>query len=96
MVPISGFTIVRNAVKLDFPVLESIRSLLPVCEELVVNVGKSEDNTLDLIRSIGDPRIRIVESEWDWSDKILALGRETRPHQEQRPLGPGLQPLGTL
>ena len=56
MVPISGFTIVRNAVKLDFPVVESIRSLLPVCEEFVVNVGKSEDDTLDLIRSIGDPR----------------------------------------
>ena len=82
MVPISGFTIVRNAVKLDFPVLESIRSLLPVCEELVVNVGKSDDDTLELIRSIGDPRIRIVEAEWDWSDKILALGRETRRAME--------------
>lgn len=77
-VPISGFTIVRNAVKLDFPVLESIRSILPVCEEMVVNVGKSDDDTLDLIRSLDDPRIRIVEAEWDWSDKILALGRETR------------------
>ena len=78
MVPISGFTIVRNAINLDFPVVESIRSILPVCEELVVNVGKSDDDTLDLIRGIGDPRIRIVEAEWDWSDKILALGRETR------------------
>ena len=82
MVPISGFTIVRNAVKLDFPVVESIRSVLPVCEEFVVNVGKSEDDTLELIRSIGDPRIRIVEAEWDWSDKILALGRETRRAME--------------
>lgn len=78
MVPISGFTIVRNAVKLDFPVVESLRSILPACEELVVNVGRSDDGTLDLIRSIDDPRIRIVESEWDWSDKIMALGRETR------------------
>ena len=82
MVPISGFTIVRNAVKLDFPVVESIRSVLPVCEEFVVNVGKSEDDTLELIRSIGDARIRIVEAEWDWSDKILALGRETRRAME--------------
>jgi hypothetical protein len=78
MVPISGFSIVRNAIKLDFPVVESIRSILPACEEVVVNVGTSEDDTLELIRSIGDPRIRIVEAEWDWSDKILALGRETR------------------
>ena len=82
MVPISGFTIVRNAVALDFPVVESIRSILPVCEELVVNVGRSDDGTLELVRSIGDPRIRIVEAEWDWSDKILALGRETRRAME--------------
>lgn len=78
MIPISGFTIIRNAVTLDFPVVESIRSILPVCEELVVNVGVSDDGTLELIRSIDDPRIRIVEAEWDWSDKILALGRETQ------------------
>ena len=54
-----------------------------MCEELVVNVGKSEDDTLNLIHSnIGDPRIRIVEAKWDWSDKILALGRETRRAME--------------
>jgi len=41
VIPISGFTIVRNGVKLGFPVVESIRSLLPVCEEVIVNVGKS-------------------------------------------------------
>lgn len=82
MVPISGFTIVRNAVKLDFPVVESIRSILPACEELVVNVGHSDDGTLELIRGIDDPRIRIIEAEWDWSDKILALGRETRRAME--------------
>jgi len=77
VVPISGFTIVRNAVALDFPVVESIRSILPVCEEVVVNVGRSDDGTLELIRGIDDPRVRIVETEWDWSDKIMALGRET-------------------
>ena len=38
MIPISGFTIVRNGVKLGFPMVESIRSLLPVCEVVVVNV----------------------------------------------------------
>lgn len=77
MVPISGFTIVRNAIKLDFPVVPSIRSLLPVCEEVIVNVGKSEDETLDLIRSIDDPRIRIIETEWDMTIKNKVLGDET-------------------
>ena len=67
---ISGFTIVRNAIKLDFPVEASIRSILPVCDEVVVNVGRSEDETLDLVRSIGDPRLRILETEWDMRRRV--------------------------
>jgi len=62
---VSGFTFVRNAVKYDYPVVESIRSILPVVDEFIVNVGRCEDGTLELIRSIGDPKIRIVESVWD-------------------------------
>jgi hypothetical protein len=77
VVRISGFTIVRNAIKLDFPVEASIRSILPVCDEVVVNVGRSEDETLDLVRSIADPRIRIIETEWDMSRRNTVLGAET-------------------
>lgn len=62
---VSGFTFVRNAVKFDYPVVESIRSLLPLVDELVVVVGNSEDNTEQLIRNIGDIRIRIIQSVWD-------------------------------
>ena len=50
MVPrmkVSGFTFIRNAVSLGFPALESIRSVLPICDEFVVNVGHSDDGTLD-------------------------------------------------
>lgn len=75
--PISGFTFVRNAVKLDFPVVASIRSLLPACEEVVVAVGRSEDATLDLIRGIADPRVRIVETEWDLSRGRAVLADQT-------------------
>jgi hypothetical protein len=74
---VSGFTIVRNAIKLDFPVEASIRSILPICDEVVVNVGRSEDETLDLVRSIGDPKIRIVETEWDMTRGNIVLGIET-------------------
>jgi len=77
MPPISGFTLVRNAVKLDFPVEASIRSILPICSEVVVNVGRSEDDTLELIRSIDDPKIRILETEWDMSRRNTVLGHET-------------------
>jgi hypothetical protein len=77
VVPISGFTIVRNAVRLDFPLEASIRSILPVCDEVVVNVGRSEDDTLELVRSIRDPKIRVLETEWDMTIKNKVLGDET-------------------
>ena len=77
MVRVSGFTIVRNAIKLDFPVEASIRSILPICDEVVVNVGHSEDDTLALVRSINDPRIRILETEWNMSRRNTVLGHET-------------------
>ncbi len=64
---VSGFTFIRNAVKYDFPVVEAITSILPIVDEFVVNVGKSDDLTLRLIQSIHDPRIKIVESVWDES-----------------------------
>lgn len=62
---ISGFTIIRNAVINDYPVVEAIRSILPVVDEMVVSVGDSDDDTEGLIRSIGSPKIRIVHSVWD-------------------------------
>jgi len=77
VVKVSGFTIVRNAIKLDFPVEASIRSILPVCDEVVVNVGRSEDGTLELVRSIAVPKIRILETEWDLSRRNTVLGHET-------------------
>jgi hypothetical protein len=75
---LSGFTIVRNAVKLDFPIVPAIRSVLEVCDEVVVNVGKSEDETRDLVTSIGDPRVRILDTEWDFTKKNVMLSIETQ------------------
>ncbi len=68
-----GFTFVRNAIKYDYPVLESINSLLPLCDEVVVAVGNSDDGTLALIQGIGSPKIRIVETVWD--DSLREGGR---------------------
>ena len=47
---ISAFTIVRNAIILEYPVVESILSILPIIDEYIVLVGKSEDDTLGLIK----------------------------------------------
>ena len=62
---VCGFTIVRNAVRNDYPVIEAITSVLPLCDEFVVAVGKSEDSTLDLIKGIQSDKIRIIETIWD-------------------------------
>ena len=74
---VSGFTIVRNAIKFNYPVLESINSILPVCDEFVINVGDSEDNTLELMQSIRNPKIRIVQNEWDLSEGKNVLAQQT-------------------
>jgi hypothetical protein len=70
---VSGFTFARNAVRLRYPLVESIRSALPLVDEMVVNVGRSDDGTLELVQGIGDPRVVVVESTWD--ETSLARGR---------------------
>ncbi len=74
---ISGFTIARNALKFNYPILESIQSILPICDEFIINVGDSEDGTLDLIRSIDSKKIRIIQSVWDLSQGSEVLSQQT-------------------
>ena len=62
---ISGFTFIRNGVELGFPFEASIRSLLPLVDEFVVVVGKSNDDTLARIHAIGSPKIRVIETIWN-------------------------------
>ena len=74
---ISGFTIIKNAVISDYPIVEAIRSVLPVVDEMVVLVGDCNDGTRELIASIGDSKIKIFDSVWDQSlrqgGKVLAV-----------------------
>src|SRR5579871_2978168 len=70
---VSGFTIIRNAVKYDYPVVEAIQSILPLCDEMVVAVGNSSDSTLELVRGINSPKIKIIETVWD--DNLREGGR---------------------
>jgi hypothetical protein len=74
---LSGFTIVRNAVSLDYPILPAIRSILAICDEVVVNVGQSADGTRDLVLGLDDPRVRIIDSVWDFSRGSGVLAQET-------------------
>lgn len=74
---VTGFTIIRNAIKYDYPVVEAITSVLPVCDAFLVSVGNSDDGTMELIKSINSPKIKIMESVWDDSlregGKLLSI-----------------------
>ncbi|TAH22967.1 MAG: glycosyltransferase family 2 protein [Cytophagales bacterium] len=70
---VSGFTFIRNAIKYDYPIVEAIQSILPICDEFVVAVGRSEDATLELIKSIQSAKIKIIETVWD--DSLREGGR---------------------
>jgi hypothetical protein len=62
---VSGFTIIRNGIKYFYPFREAILSILPLCDELIVNVGDSEDNTYNAIKSIESNKIKIIRRTWD-------------------------------
>ena len=48
-------------VSYDYPVVESIRSIFPMVDEFIVNVGRCDDGMLQLIGSIGGTKVRIME-----------------------------------
>lgn len=74
---VTGFTFIRNALKFDYPVREAIESVLPLCDEFIVAVGKSEDDTRQLIASIDPHKIKIIDTVWDDSlregGQVLAM-----------------------
>jgi glycosyltransferase involved in cell wall biosynthesis len=67
---ISGFTMVRNAEKLYFPIKESIQSVLPIVDEFIVALGEGDDNTRGLIESIGSDKIKIYDRQWHEKDFV--------------------------
>ena len=62
---VSAFTFIKNGQILGYPFIQSIQSILPIVDEFVINVGQSEDDTLALVQSINDPKIRIIQSTWN-------------------------------
>lgn len=73
---ISGFTFIRNGIKLKYPFIESVQSILPICDEMVIAVGNSEDGTRDAIAQIPSAKIKIIDTVWNdalrTGGKILA------------------------
>jgi hypothetical protein len=69
---ISGFSFIRNGTLLGYPYIESLRSLLSLCDEVVVAVGAGQDDTLERILAIGDPKLRVIKTVWN--EKMQAKG----------------------
>jgi glycosyltransferase involved in cell wall biosynthesis len=79
---ISGFTFLRNGQKLGYPFVPSIRSILPLVDEFVIALGPCDDDTEKTLREIGDPKIRIISTQWnekirpDYSVKGFVYGQQ--------------------
>ena len=79
---VSGFTFLRNGQKYGYPFVASIRSILPIVDEFVIALGPCDDDTEQMIRAIGDPKIRIIPTQWnerirsDYSVKGFVYGQQ--------------------
>jgi hypothetical protein len=74
---VTGFSFIRNAIKYDYPIVEAIRSVLPLCDDFLVAVGISNDDTRSLVQNIDPQKIKIIDTVWDDSlregGRVLAL-----------------------
>jgi hypothetical protein len=70
---VTGFSFIRNGIKYDYPYIEAIQSVLPLCDDFVVAVGNSEDETEEVITKINPGKIRIINTIWD--DTLREGGR---------------------
>ena len=75
---VSAFTFIKNGQILGYPFIQSIKSILPIVDEFVINVGQSEDNTLDEIKKISNEKIRIIHSHWNdnMTDRGFVYGQQ--------------------
>ena len=70
---VSGFAIARNVIKADYPIGESLKSIAPLCDEIIVAVGNSDDGTREYILGLGIPQLKIIDTIWD--DNLREGGR---------------------
>ncbi len=62
---VAGFSFIKNAILYDYPIREALLSIAPLCDEIYLAVGKSEDGTLEMIEHMNMPQLRIIQTEWN-------------------------------
>jgi glycosyltransferase involved in cell wall biosynthesis len=78
---ISGFSFAKDIEKLYYPFAESIKSILPICDEFVIAIGKGGpgDKTRKIVEDIGSQKIKIIDTDWNAAtyQKGLILSQQT-------------------
>lgn len=64
---VSGFSMVKNADKLYYPIKASILSILPIVDEFVITIGDcdKDDKTRQIVENINSNKIKIIDTVWD-------------------------------
>lgn len=62
ILPLHGFTLLRNGLKYDYPFRESLAGLRALCDSVTVAVGQSEDGTEEALKPFD---LRQVPTVWD-------------------------------
>ena len=70
MIKISGYLTCRNAAQMNYPFVESIKSLLDFCDEVIVaDSSDGGDDTLNILKSLADKHSKLkvyhVNVPWD-------------------------------
>ena len=73
---VCGFSIANNALQFGYPLEASLRSMLPLVDEIVLNIGEGDGETWKAVESMQEPKIKPFRSFWDASlregGKLLA------------------------
>ncbi len=77
---VSGFTFIKNGLTLGYPIRESIESIEPLCDEIVINVGYDDpallqdDGTYEYLKNyFTHSKFRFLKSWWDPSMRKSGL-----------------------
>jgi hypothetical protein len=69
---VSGFTICRNSQKLGYPYIESLFSLAPLCDEIIVTLDDTEDGTKEQLLQLQanlkqqfQMEFKIINTKWN-------------------------------
>lgn len=69
---VSGFTFIKNGLSLEYPIKESIESIEPLCDEIIINVGfdnkelNNDDGTYEYLKNyFNHKKFVFLKSYWD-------------------------------